>query len=599
MNVLDRGALEKDLADLLARWQELRDEGRPAEVDELCRACPELAGPLRERVAAVRAMEAALGVAPGATPTWVEGNGACPGAPPDLPGYEGLTEVARGGMGVVYRARNVRLGRVEAVKLLLAGAQAGPERLARFRTEVGAVARLRHSNVVPVYSVGEWAGQPYFTMEYLEGGSLADRLARGPLPAREAAALVRTLADAVQHAHEQGIVHRDLKPANVLLAPPAKPQAAEERGAACGLAVPKVADFGLAKVLEEGGEGLTRSGAILGTPSYLAPEQALGRAGDVGPAADVYALGTILYECLTGRPPFQGESTLDTLEQVRRREPVAPRQLRPKVERDLETVCLKCLRKEPGKRYASARELADDLGRFLEGRPVLARPVPLRERAVKWARRQPALAALLAVSVLAAGALVGTGAGFTYRLKEERDLAFKAEAQARLAEAEARAEKEKARAAEQKAREEEAKAQKQKGIAEQERDRAKRQSKRAEVLLARCQSVIHTNALATRAAKKASDRPGAVLYALAQFYADAAKQMLADSDLPEADRKRMADQYIISAVKLLECSRDSGHFEDRANVAKLAHDERLKAVWSSPEFQQLRKELRAQLPKGK
>jgi predicted Ser/Thr protein kinase len=299
-----------------------------------------------------------------------------------VPGYEVLGELGRGGMGVVYRARQARLGRTVALKVLLAGAHAGEQELARFRAEAEAVARLHHPNVVQVYEVGEEGGHPYLALEYVDGGSLADRLRGTPLPAREAARLAEALARAVHAAHEKGIVHRDLKPANVLLT-------------ADG--TPKVVDFGLAKRLD-GATLHTQTGAVLGTPDYMAPEQAEGQA--VGPAADIHALGTLLYQMLTGRPPFVAENALDTLLRVRLDEPVPPSVLQPKVPRDLSTVCLKCLPKAPAQRYASARDLADDLRRFLNGEPVRARPVGRAERLWRWCRRNPAVAALLVAVAL-------------------------------------------------------------------------------------------------------------------------------------------------------------------------------------------------------
>jgi WD40 repeat protein/predicted Ser/Thr protein kinase len=321
-----------------------------------------------------------------------------PAAPPPpplpaIPGYEVLRVLGQGGMGVVYQARQVALNRPVALKMILAGAYAGEHERARFRTEAEAVARLRHGNIVQIYEVGEQEGRPFLSLEFVEGGSLADRLKGTPQPAHDAARLLETLARAVHAAHQCGVVHRDLKPANVLLA---------EDG------TPKITDFGLAKQLDaESAQGQTGSGTILGTPSYMAPEQAEGQAHVVGPAADVYALGAILYEMLTGRPPFKGETVLDTLGQVRSEEPVPPSRLQPKTPRDLDTVCLKCLQKDPRRRYATAQALADDLRAFLDGRAILARPTGPWEQAMKWARRRPAVAALLAGMVLLAA--VGTG----------------------------------------------------------------------------------------------------------------------------------------------------------------------------------------------
>jgi formylglycine-generating enzyme required for sulfatase activity len=294
-------------------------------------------------------------------------------------------------MGVVYQARQTKLNRPVALKMILAGSHAGAADLARFQTEAEAIARLRHPNIVQVYEVGEHEGKPYFSLEFCGGGSLEKKLGGTPLPAREAASLVETLARAMQAAHEQHVIHRDLKPANVMLA---------EDG------TPKITDFGLAKKLDEAGQ--TATGAVMGTPSYMAPEQAGGKSGAIGPAADIYALGAILYECLTGRPPFNAATVLDTVMQVVMDEPVPPSQLQTKVPRDLETICLKCLHKEVRKRYATTRELADDLRRFLGGEPILARPVGRIERAVKWVKRNPVVtgAATAVVLALAAGTTV-------------------------------------------------------------------------------------------------------------------------------------------------------------------------------------------------
>jgi len=299
-------------------------------------------------------------------PSGVAADGAVPLLPYDSPpGYEILAELGRGGMGVVYQARQVRLNRLAALKMILAGRHAGAADLARFRREAEAVARLHHPHIVQIYEVGEHHGLPYLSLEYCAGGSLEKKLRGTPLRPAEAAALVQTLARATQAAHDKGIVHRDLKPANVLLA---------EDG------TPKIADFGVAKYFGPAspdsagpdsasawlqlGENLTASGAILGTPSYMAPEQAGARGKEIGPAIDVYALGSILYECLAGRPPFKAATPLDTIRQVLEDEPVPPSLLQPRVPRVLESICLKCLQKDPARRYASARLLADELQQF-------------------------------------------------------------------------------------------------------------------------------------------------------------------------------------------------------------------------------------------
>jgi tetratricopeptide (TPR) repeat protein len=336
-----------------------------------------------------------------------------PAPPPAaVGGYEILEELGRGGMGVVYKARHRGLNRLGAVKMIHPAARPGPELLARFHAEAAALARLEHPHIIRIYDVGEHEGLPYLVMEFLTGGSLQDRLGGAPQPARQAAQLTETLARAVHFAHERGIIHRDLKPANVLLSFSREPEASAAAPQAAALAsgsrlnegVPKITDFGLAKLLDAG-PGHTRAGDILGTPSYMAPEQARGRHDAVGPAADVYALGAILYELLTGRPPFHGESVWETLEQVARQDPAPPRQLQPRLPRDLETICLKCLHKEPARRYAGAADLADDLRRFLAGEPIRARPASVWERAWKWVRRRPAASAAAAVAAVLLGAL--------------------------------------------------------------------------------------------------------------------------------------------------------------------------------------------------
>jgi serine/threonine-protein kinase len=335
---------------------------------------------------------------------------------PDVPGYEIQSVLGRGGMGVVYRARHVRLKRQVALKMILAGACAGPVHLARFRAEAEAAARLQHPNIVQIHEIGEHDGRPYMALELCDG-SLAQLVGGKPLPLRQAAELVQTLARAMHHAHERGVVHRDLKPGNVLLT---------DDG------VPKVTDFGLAKLLDverqatNPSEPTTRTGAILGTPSYMAPEQAQGQSRAVGPAADVYALGAILYELLTGRPPFLAETFLEALNLVVAVEPVAPSRLRPNLPRDLETICLQCLRKEARQRYASAQALADDLTRWLNGEPVLARPISSFERAVKWARRRPAWAILALVSMVSMLLLAAGLVWHNTRLRAERDEAKRA-----------------------------------------------------------------------------------------------------------------------------------------------------------------------------
>jgi serine/threonine-protein kinase len=379
------------------RLQALLDEllDSHATPEEVCAACPELLPEVRERWRRLRRVQAdldALFPAPSE-------QDATPPLPPEgvalphIPGYEVEAVLGRGGMGVVFRARHLGLNRVVALKMVLTGAYAGPQERARFLREAEAAASLRHANIVQVYDVGDHEGRPYFTMEFVEGGTLAQQLAAGPRTGRHAAALVAALAEAVQAAHEGGIVHRDLKPANVLLT-------------ADG--TPKIADFGIARRLE-GGPALTASGAGVGTPCYMAPEQAAGKAGAVGPAADVYALGAILYELLTGRPPFRGETAAETVQQLLAQEPVPPARRNARVPRDLEVICLKCLAKEPGRRYPGAQALAEDLGRFLRGEAIAARPEGWLARLARWVRRRPTLTVGLASGLLLAAALAGGG----------------------------------------------------------------------------------------------------------------------------------------------------------------------------------------------
>jgi serine/threonine protein kinase len=327
---------------------------------------------------------------------------------PVVPGYEILSELGRGSAGVVYEARQQSLNRLVALKILRAGSAAAAEALA--------VARLRHRNIVQIYEVGEADGRAYLALEYVEGGNLQQLAGTRQLP-REAARLLKSLARAMHHAHQQGIIHRDLKPANILLAD-ASPSAPDRRTSDPGCNArlpgdsgyqwlnytPKISDFGLARHLDESTDP-AHTEALVGTPCYMAPEQALGRATATTPTADVYALGAILYELLTGRPPFRAETMFETLELVRRQEPIPPRRLVAGLPRDLETICLKCLQKEPARRYGSAQDLADDLRRFLDDRPIQARPVGAQERAWRWCRRNPLVVALAAALGVALAAL--------------------------------------------------------------------------------------------------------------------------------------------------------------------------------------------------
>jgi serine/threonine protein kinase len=329
----------------------------------------------------------------------VGGKGEGPSSPQNLrPGatvryigdYEVISEVARGGMGVVYKARQVRLKRIVALKMILSGEFASEADIRRFHTEAEAAAQLDHPHIVPVYEVGQHQGIHYFSMGFVDGSPMSARIAEAPYAARDAATIVRALAEAVHYAHGRGVIHRDLKPSNVMI---------DKSGQ------PRVTDFGLAKQTK-GNSSLTGTGFILGTPSYMPPEQATGRTDLIGERADIYALGAILYAALTGRPPFQADSPLETLRQVMQQEPVAPRQLNPSIPRDLETICLRCLEKQMHRRYETALQLADELGRFLEGKPILARPVRSHERLWKWCRRNRIVAGLLAT--IAASLVIGT-----------------------------------------------------------------------------------------------------------------------------------------------------------------------------------------------
>ena len=349
----DPNPIELELAVILDRLTDSTAEHRPS-LEELTAAHPHLADDLRELWGTVMVVEAVAehSLGEGEMPNLAEAT------PPAMLGdFELLEEIGRGGMGVVYRARQKSLDREVALKLILHGSQASPADQARFQAEVAAVAQLEHPHIVPIYEVGSDQGWQYFGMKLIEGQTLSQRVAAGPLPERDAAQLVMQIARAIQYAHERGVVHRDLKPANILL---------DSQGG------PHVSDFGLAK-RTMAGESLTQAGAILGTPAYMAPEQASGGRGDVGPLSDVYSLGAILYALLTGRPPFQGASPVDTLLMVLEQDLLPPRLLNRRMSRDLEMIVLRCLQKPPELRYNSAAELADDLQAFLNGESILAR----------------------------------------------------------------------------------------------------------------------------------------------------------------------------------------------------------------------------------
>ncbi len=310
---------------------------------------------------------------------------------PDVPnvdtfgGYDQLTQIARGGMGVVYKARQKSLGRTVALKMILAGQLATDDDVQRFRLEAEAAAGLEHSAIVPIYEIGEQNGQHYFSMAYVDGESLAEAVSAGPMPIQKAVAIMQQVTAAIAYAHQSGIIHRDLKPANILITPEGQP---------------RITDFGLAKKIGND-NGPTIAGDVMGTPNYMPPEQAGGDSSQVGTCSDIYSLGAILYCLVTGRPPFQSANPLDTLVQVVNKEPVAPRLLNPGIPIDVETICLKCLAKDPKRRYQSAQELADELQRWLDGKPILARPISSMEKAIRWVKRHPALAALSSLTTVA------------------------------------------------------------------------------------------------------------------------------------------------------------------------------------------------------
>jgi eukaryotic-like serine/threonine-protein kinase len=323
-----------------------------------------------------------------------------------LGNYAGLVEIGRGGMSIVYRAIQRDLGRTVAVKKLLAGGEADAELLSRFQNEAEAVAKLSHPNIVQIYQTGQTPQGPYFILEYVAGGTLRQKMSDGTLRHAEAAELIETIARAMEQAHQAGIIHRDLKPGNILLTKDG---------------VPKVADFGLAKRLET--PSVTRTGEIMGTPSYMAPEQAQGSTRTVTAAADIYALGSILYEMLTGRPPHRGADAMETVFQVVHEDPVTPRKLAGQIPVDLETICLKCLEKTPAKRYAAMQSLADDLRRYLNGEPIHAKPTPVAQRIQKWIHRYPGWAMVIAVSVLSATTIIAGSLLYLSILQVEKDTA--------------------------------------------------------------------------------------------------------------------------------------------------------------------------------
>ena len=380
---IDEDQRDRLLVELLTELTEAARSGATPDLDAIALRHPELIEELRELWAAATIAEELSGSLGGQeTGIWPTPHPQTESQTPteSSEDLEVLEELGRGGMGVVHRARQRHLGRFVALKRLLHGASSSSEDMARFRVEAASAARLSHPHIVAVHEVGLKAGEPYLIMQYVDGTTLARRLLDGPLPPGEAATLLVPICRAIQHAHDRGILHRDLKPANILI---------DNHGE------PLVGDFGLARRIDVGTDaGLTVSGAIIGTPSYMAPEQAASQRGEIGPRTDVYSLGAILYQMLTGRPPFQAASILDTLYLVLDQDPVPPRVLNPKADLDLEMVALKCLQKPPDLRYASAAALADDLAAYLDGKPVSARSTSLRDLAGRFLRETPHAALL-------------------------------------------------------------------------------------------------------------------------------------------------------------------------------------------------------------
>jgi WD40 repeat protein len=424
----------KQVAELFHRAVALAPERRPEFLEEVCAGNADLraavetllrhdkdptdifdASPVAREASEARQIEPTL-PAPHAGPAPL----------PQVPGYEIVRTLGRGGMGTVYLARHLALERLVALKMLSA-APATPEQLDRFRVEALALARLQHPNVVPIYDVGEFEHHPYFTMEYVAGPSLADLLDERPQDVAASSQLVEVLARAVHAVHAHGIIHRDIKPANILFQTTEHTEHTEQRQrerpplSVCSVvfSVPKLTDFGLAKD-QTAARRLTQAGVIMGTPSYMAPEQVKNRPGSVGPAADTYALGSVLYELLTGRPPFDAASPIEIIGQLINQDPLSPARLRPRLPADVVTICLKCLEKSPRRRYASAWELAEDLHRFRAGEPIKARPVGPAGRAYRWCLRRPLVAGLLALSAVLALAFVGAVIGYEIQL-EQRD----------------------------------------------------------------------------------------------------------------------------------------------------------------------------------
>jgi serine/threonine-protein kinase len=459
-------------------------------------------------------------------------------------GYEILSVLGRGAMGVVYKARQRGLKRLVALKMILSGEHASEHDVGRFRTEAEAVARLQHANIVQIYEVGEDNGRPFFSLEYIDGTSLDRKLKGTPLKPEQSAVLLRDMAEAMAYAHAHGVIHRDLKPANILLT---------------GDGVPKIGDFGLAKRIDEEESGLTRTGAILGTPSYMPPEQALGLATEVGPLSDVYSLGAILYEMLTGRPPFRGTGVLDTLNQLRTREPVPPSQLQAGVPRDLETICLKCLQKDRTRRYAGARELADDMKRFLAGEPILARPVSQAERAWRWCKRNPSWTAAIASFVVV---IVGwaISASLLWRQAEH--------ARARETEARIEADNQKTQAIQ---------------AGERQRETATVSIKQLMELVARLYGRLQNRRLSTQATTEVRQLRAAVLNDLTESLTAVSKQIRKAATTTFAD--------LVAAQQRGDLLKDLGQVEEAKAVYREGHKAALERVEAEPDNDRARGNL--------
>jgi eukaryotic-like serine/threonine-protein kinase len=391
----ERSPHERQLDALIAEYEQAAEQGQPMNQDDFLRQHPEFAAELREYFADAAVFAKLI---PPLTPSLEETQphegvtraSRRPGTKvPYLGDYEILEELGSGGMGIVYKARQQKLKKIVALKMIKVGQLASEEEVRRFQAEARAAAKLDHPGIVAVHEVGVDRGQHYYTMDYVAGGSLSSLYREQPVAPHRAAELVKKLAEAMHYAHSQGVVHRDLKPANVLLT---------TSGA------PRITDFGLAKSLSPGDDSIgftmTEPGQVLGTVGYMSPEQAAGKTSLVNTPTDIYSLGAILYALLTSRAPFVGDSPSVTILQVINKEPVSLRALNSSVPRDLETICLKCLEKEQDKRYRTAQLLADDLARFLDGRPVLARPLSSAARTVRWCRRNPSLAALGSMLIL-------------------------------------------------------------------------------------------------------------------------------------------------------------------------------------------------------